>query len=72
MIASPGTMGTVRSPKIEVQVKTWSRPADDAESWVYRLKRRHFNALAGPGFIVPRYLIVVFVPEDVSLRCVRR
>lgn len=66
LIGHPGPMGTARSPKIEVQVKTWSNPTGDAASWSYRLRRDHFNQLAGPGFSIPRYLVVVTVPDDVS------
>lgn len=66
LIASPGPMGTTRSPKIEVQVKTWSNPTGNDESWSYRLKQVHFNALAGPGFMVPRYLVLVIVPNAIS------
>ena len=65
-IAHPGPLGTLRSPKIEAQVKTWSKPVGDDDSWAYRLKRGHFNALAGSGFVVPRYLLLVIVPDAVS------
>jgi hypothetical protein len=66
LIGHPGPLGTARSPKIEVQVKTWSTPTGDDETWGYRLRAPHFSALAGPGFVVRRYLIVVIVPGDVS------
>jgi hypothetical protein len=65
LIGSPGPMGTARSPKIEVQVKTWSRPVGDSDSWGYRLSTPHFNALAGPGFDLRRYLIMITVPDEV-------
>ncbi len=63
MIAYPGPRGTTRSPKLEVQVKTWSKPRGDDHHWHYRLHTRHFNHLAGPGFQLPRYLALVIVPE---------
>jgi hypothetical protein len=43
LIGSPGPMGTARSPKIEVQIKTWSRPVSDGDSWGYRLSTPHFK-----------------------------
>lgn len=66
LIGHPGPLGTARSPKIEIQVKTWSRPQGDDQAWQYRLARGHFNALAGPGFDLRRYLILVIVPADAS------
>ncbi len=63
----PDDVGSVRSPRIEVQVKTISRlrPVDG----VFRfdgLNGRQFNKLAGPRFMVPRYLFLVTVPPEAS------
>lgn len=63
LIGYPGQLGTVRSPKIEVQVKTWSAPSGDSTSLLYRMKVGHHNALAGANFALRRYLILVTVPE---------
>lgn len=60
----PGARGTIRYPKIEAQVKSWSHPCGDAESWHYPMEVRHFNALAGTGFEIRRYLFLVIVPPD--------
>lgn len=62
LIAFPGTLGHMRSPKIEVQVKTWSSPDGDDVSWSYRMKVVHYNALAGLGFALRRYLLLITVP----------
>ena len=32
--------------------------------WSYPMKVSHFNQLAGPGFAVRRYLVLVTVPAD--------
>jgi len=61
-IAHPGPKGTTRSPKIEVQVKTTSRPERGDGLFHYRIAVRSYNKLAGPGFQVPRYLALVVVP----------
>jgi hypothetical protein len=66
LIGSPGPLGTARSPKIEVQVKTTTRPVGGDGSWRFRLAIKHFNALAGPGFDLRRYLIMVTVPDEMS------
>lgn len=61
-IGYPGPYGTTRSPKIDVQVKTWSDPRREGDVWRYRMPVTQFNTLAGPGFTVPRYLVLVTVP----------
>lgn len=66
MIGSPGPLGTARSPKIEVQVKTRSRPSGGSDSWACRLSTPHFNALAGHGFDLRRFLIMVTVPNELA------
>jgi hypothetical protein len=66
LIGFPGQLGTVRSPKMEVQVKSWSVPEGDEDAWAYRMRLRHYNALAGGGFEVRRYLVLVIVPADVA------
>lgn len=66
LIARPGASGTIRSPKIEVQVKTWSQAGETVEHWQGRLDANHFNALAGAGFMVPRFLVAVVVPTDAA------
>jgi len=66
LIGFPGQLGTVRSPKIEVQVKSWSTPEGDDSAWAYRMRLGHYNALAGVGFEVRRYLVLVIVPADVA------
>jgi hypothetical protein len=66
-ITLPDDVGSVRSPRIEVQVKTASRlqPVDGVFAFD-GLNGWQFNKLAGPGFMVPRYLFLVTVPVDAS------
>ena len=64
LIAYPGPKGTTRSPKIEMQVKTWSNPVLVDGFYKYRIKIQHYNHLAGPGFQLPRFLALVIVPSD--------
>jgi len=66
LIGFPGQLGIVRSPKIEVQVKSWSAPEGDDSAWAYRMRLGHYNALAGGGFEIRRYLVLVIVPADVA------
>ena len=61
----PGTRGTVRYPKIEAQVKSWSSPQGSEHAWHYPMKTEHYNNIAGNGFVVRRYLFLIVVPSDV-------
>lgn len=63
-ISHKGVIGHTRHPKIEVQVKSWSRPVCRDEQWQYQLRVRHFNELAGADFALPRFLVLVIVPDD--------
>jgi hypothetical protein len=60
----PGTRGTVRFPKIEAQVKSWSSPKGTDFFWDYPMNVHHYNNLAGEGFAVSRYLFLIIVPSD--------
>ena len=62
----PGSRGTTRFPKIEVQVKSWSRAAGPVDAWHYPMRVAHYNDLAGDDYCVPRFLFLVVVPEDVD------
>jgi hypothetical protein len=61
-IGSVGPLGSLRSPRIEVQVKSWSQAKATSQHWNHRILVSHFNMLAGPGFMVPRFLMVVVAP----------
>jgi len=55
------------SPRIEVQVKTVSRPDVSGGFVNYDgLDQVQYNKLAGDEFIVPRYLFIVHVPRDTA------
>jgi hypothetical protein len=64
IIGMPGLRGSVRNPRIEVQVKSWCNPSGSATTWRYRMRAAHFNELAGGRFYLPRYLFLVVVPQD--------
>ncbi len=64
-----GPLGGVRIPKIDVQVKSWSKPGAAKYRdgiWKYGLPAGQFNKLAGTGFDLRRYLFLVIVPADLS------
>lgn len=59
-----GGRGTIRSPRIDLQVKCKAArsPADDTFS--YSIKLKNYDDLREPNLLVPRLLVVVLVPED--------
>jgi hypothetical protein len=60
----PGPTARCVSPRIDVQVKTVSRPRRrDGVLMFEGLTVGQFNKLAGDDFLVPRYLFVVQVPK---------
>ncbi|MGQ0773710.1 MAG: DUF4365 domain-containing protein [Pseudonocardiales bacterium] len=65
-ISHKSVSGVTRHPKIEVQVKSWSRRRAvwQGGHWQYQLRARHFNELAGADFALPRFLVLVIVPDD--------
>ncbi|WP_329018438.1 DUF4365 domain-containing protein [Micromonospora rifamycinica] len=63
-LAHPGPKGTTRSPKIEIQVKSKSKPDLRNGLLQCRLPVNNYNQLAGPGFQIPRFLAYVVVPAE--------
>ncbi|MFE6609492.1 DUF4365 domain-containing protein [Amycolatopsis sp. NPDC057786] len=65
-IGHKGKLGQLRHPNIEVQVKSWSKriAVEQQGYWKYELRTRHYNELAGTDFMVPRFLVLVIVPDD--------
>jgi len=61
----PGVRGTVRFPKIEAQVKSWSSPKGSDHAWHYTMDIEHYNNIAGMDFSVRRFLFLIIVPSDV-------
>ncbi len=67
-IAARGPCKTVRSPRVELQIKSLlvaDGPASDDWSF-YELKLKNYNDLRHTDFLVPRILVVVRVPRDVQ------
>ncbi|TCC43617.1 DUF4365 domain-containing protein [Kribbella sindirgiensis] len=63
-IKFPGRSAFGWSPRIDVQVKTTSRPRRRAAAFDFDgLNQSQFNRLAGPDFLVHRYLFLVIVPK---------
>jgi len=65
-LAARGGGGTVKSPRLEVQLKCTSSPVMDSETITFPLKLKNYKDLIGGDYAVPRILVLVIVPDDVS------
>ena len=65
-LAAKGGGGTIRSPKVDLQLKCHaaSTPTDDHIS--FPLKVKNYEELRDDTVLVPRLLVVVLVPDDVG------
>lgn len=66
VIAESGGNGTIRSPRLEVQLKCTSNNVGYDDYINYPLKIKNYEDLRPTNLLVPRLLVVVFVPEDVE------
>ncbi len=67
-IAQKGGRGTIRSPRLEMQLKcTYSHKlVSSLPHFNYPLKRKNYDDLRIPNLMIPRILVVVRVPEDIT------
>ncbi len=67
-VAARGTNGTVRSPRLEIQLKCTARlPETKRDSqFSFPLKRKNYDDLRDPNRQVPTILVVVRVPADAT------
>jgi Domain of unknown function (DUF4365) len=63
-VAARGPHATVRSPKLELQLKCSSQKIVHDERLSFALDVASYENLRMPGYMVPRILVVVLVPED--------
>lgn len=62
---SRGPGGTVRSPRLDLQVKGTARPSSE-DPFPFDLPVKSYDELRSDDFQVPRILVVVILPEDVA------
>lgn len=62
-IAMRGGRGTVRSPRLEVQLKCTAAPNWQSDLMRFPLKRKNYDDLRVDNVLAPRMLIVVCVPK---------
>jgi hypothetical protein len=63
-LAEKGGGGTVRSPRLELQLKCHATETPAGDSFSHDLKLKNYEDLRDGTVQVPRILVVVLVPED--------
>ena len=65
-LASRAGGGTIRSPKLDLQLKCHSSAPLTAQTLSYPLKIKNYDDLRDESVMVPRILVVVIIPEQVA------
>ncbi len=66
MVSATGGNGTIRSPKLEMQLKCTAVPSLLDDGLHFPLEIKNYNDLIPVNLQVPRILVVVIVPASVS------
>jgi hypothetical protein len=61
-----GGAGTVRSPRLELQLKCKAAPTPSEVEFSHSIKLKNYDDLRDTTVLVPRILIVVLVPDDLD------
>jgi hypothetical protein len=61
-----GSEGHVRSPRVDLQLKCTEVDAGAGDALAFDLDRETYDILRAADYVVPRYLVVVVVPTNVS------
>lgn len=65
-IGAVGGKGTIRSPRIELQLKCTARNLMDDHQIRYPLPLKNYDELRAENYQVPRILVVVVIPTEVN------
>jgi hypothetical protein len=66
-IAAKGVIGTIRSPRLEFQLKApFKRNVVRAESMSYSLSKKNYDDLRYTDIYVPRILVVVILADNIN------
>lgn len=66
VVADRGAQGTIKSPRLEVQLKATAASVPDTAHISFPLKLKNYNDLRAKreNLMIPKILLVVFVPGD--------
>lgn len=65
-IAARGGSGTVRSPRLELQLKCTAQAVWRQNALLFPLKKKNYDDLRGEDLLVPRILVVLCVPSQLD------
>lgn len=65
-VAARGGNGTVRSPRLDLQLKCKAASIPNRDHISYALKLKNYDDLRPENVLVPRILVVVFVPDEIE------
>jgi hypothetical protein len=65
-LSARGGGGTVRSPRLDLQLKCHAQVTPESSSFAFPVKIKNYDDLRDDTVMVPRILVVVLVPGDVS------
>jgi len=65
-IAARGTIGRIRAPRLELQLKSTSRDVLTDNAIRYPIKLKNYDDLRMVDFAIPRILIVVLLPDNLG------
>jgi hypothetical protein len=66
-LGQSGGAGTIRSPRLDIQLKCTERDVLRDDGVHFPLKRKNYDDLRHTEVMVPRILVAVLVPPDVGL-----
>jgi hypothetical protein len=61
-----GGAGTVRSPRLDLQLKCKAAPTPGEDSFSHSIKLKNYDDLRDANVLVPRILVVVLVPDNLD------
>ena len=65
-LAARGGGGTIRSPKLDLQLKCHAQNTPTETTFAYPLKIKNYDELRDDTVMVPRILVIVLVPDKVD------
>ncbi|MEB3219682.1 MAG: DUF4365 domain-containing protein [Nostocales cyanobacterium 94392] len=65
-IATRGTIGRIRAPRLELQLKSTSRDVLTDKLLRYPIKLKNYDDLRMVDFAIPRILVVVLLPDNLG------
>ena len=67
ILSQTGGSGTIRSPKLALQLKCTAAPTPAEDPFAFVIKKiKNYNDLRDDSVPVPRILVVVLVPDDLG------